>query len=278
AITPAPWCNVVAHETFGFVATDLGPGCTWSENSHDNRLSPWRNDPVRDEPGEALFLRDDDSGRSWSASPLPMGGGLPYTVRHGQGYSIFEHARDGISSSLRLSIPPHEPVKLFHLSLRNRSTRRRNIAVVIYVEWTLGEHRSRSRLHIVTSREPATGAVMARNAFRDVFGERLAFIDLAGDRGQGVGSPTGTGDRTEFIGRNGSLDCPAALGRDVLSGRVGAALDACGAVQVQVTLDPGEERTLIGQLGEARDVTGVREMVQRYRDARAAEDASQRTQ
>jgi cellobiose phosphorylase len=277
AIAPAPWVNVVAHQTFGFLATDLGPGCTWSENSHDNRLSPWRNDPVKDEPGEAIFIRDDDSGRSWSATPLPMGGGLSYVVRHSQGYSVFEHTRHGIVSNLRLSIAPDEPIKLFQLSLRNRSTMRRNISATLYVEWTLGEQRSRTRLHVVTSREPATGAVMARNAVREGFGDRIAFLDFAADGAAGIRSRTVTGDRTEFIGRNGSLDCPAALGRDILSGRVGAALDPCGAVQVQITLEPGEERTLIGQLGEARDVNGVREIVQRYRSAEAADAASAKT-
>jgi cyclic beta-1,2-glucan glucanotransferase len=274
AVTPAPWSNVIAHSTFGFLVTDLGAGCTWSENSHDNRLSPWRNDPVRDEPGEAIFIRDDDSGRSWSASPLPLGGGLPYIVRHGQGYTVFEHARHGIASKLRLSIPPDEPVKLFHLSLRNQSTMRRHISATLYVEWTLGEHRSRTRLHIVTGREPATGAVIARNPFREGFGDRIAFLDFATDGPRGLRSRTLTGDRTEFIGRNRSLDCPASIGREVLSGRVGAGLDPCGAVQVQVTLDPGEERTLIGQLGEARDMSGVREVVQRYRDLDVAEAAA----
>ncbi len=276
-ITPAPWSNVVAHETFGFVATDLGPGCTWSENSHDNRLSPWRNDPVRDEPGEAVFLRDDDTGRAWSATPLPMGGGRPYTVRHGQGYSVFEHAHEGIASRLRLSIPPDEVVKLFHLSVRNTSTRRRHLSVTLYVEWTLGEQRSRTRLHVVTSRDPATGAVMARNGFRQGFRDRVAFVDLASSADRGVRSRTVTADRTEFIGRNESLECPAAMSRDVLSGRVGAALDPCGAVQVQITLEPGEETLLIGQLGEAGDAAAVRAIVQRYRDARAADAASEKT-
>ena len=106
-IPPAPWVNVVAHPTFGFAATELGTGFTWSENSHDNRLTPWRNDPVSDPPGEAVFLRDEESGRVWSATPLPAGGGQPYTVRHGQGYSVYEHARDGIASrAARCSSPP----------------------------------------------------------------------------------------------------------------------------------------------------------------------------
>src|SRR6185295_9171782 len=119
-----------------------------------------------------------------------MGGGRAYTVRHAQGYTLFEHAREGIASSLRLSIPPADPVKLFRLSLRNTSAVRRNLSVTLYVEWTLGEHRSRTRLHVVTSREPATGAVLARNAFREGFGDRVAFVDLASDSERGVRSRT----------------------------------------------------------------------------------------
>ncbi|MGH9372660.1 MAG: GH36-type glycosyl hydrolase domain-containing protein, partial [Vicinamibacterales bacterium] len=286
AIPPAPWSNVVAHQTFGFAATELGPGFTWSENSHDNRLTPWRNDPVGDPPGEAVFLRDDDTGLVWSTTPLPAGDGLPYTVRHGQGYTIYEHTRDGIDSRLCLFVPPGKALKVFRVGLRNRSSRRRRVSVTLYVEWVLGEHRSRTHLHVVTSREPATGAVIASNTFREPFGDRLAFLDLSGPEaaqpsrspdaetfGAASSSRTVTADRTEFIGRNGSLGNPAALARDALSGRIGAALDPCGAVQVKVTLEPGEEQTLIGQLGEAPDAAGARAVVERFRDPGAVDRA-----
>ncbi|MBA3297865.1 MAG: hypothetical protein H0U19_13120, partial [Acidobacteria bacterium] len=102
AVPPVPWTNVVAHETFGFACTESGPGYTWSENSHDNRLTPWRNDPVGDTPGEAVFIKDETSGAFWSATPLPAGGGRRYNTRHGQGYSIYEHARDDVASELTL--------------------------------------------------------------------------------------------------------------------------------------------------------------------------------
>ena len=246
AIPPAPWVNVVAHPTFGFAASDLGTGFTWSGNSHDNRLTPWRNDPVSDPQGEAVFLRDEESGRVWSATPLPAGGGQPYTIRHGQGYSVYEHARDGIESRLRLYVAAAEPVKVFQITLRNTSNRRRQVSVTIYAEWVLGENRERTGLHIVTRREPTTGALLASNAFRDAFADRVAFLDLFGGDER-----TLTGDRTEFIGRNGSLRAPAALGRTGLSDRTGAAMDPCGAVQVRVTLEPSQEQTVIGLLGEA---------------------------
>jgi cellobiose phosphorylase len=272
AVPPAPWSNVVAHATFGFVASELGPGFTWSENSHENRLTPWRNDPVRDPPGEALFIRDEESGRVWSATPLPAGDGLPYTVRHTPGSTSYEHARDGIESTLTVSIAPDAPVKLFTLKVRNSSGRLRRLSATLYVDWVLGDDRARTQLHIVTDREPATGAVMATNAFRDAFAERVAFVDIF------PGERTVTADRTEFIGRNGSLQSPAGLASaGGLSGRVGAAFDQCGAVQVAFSLDTLSERIIVGQLGEGRDPAGVRALVERFRADGAADTAVRQT-
>jgi cyclic beta-1,2-glucan synthetase len=284
ALPPNPWSNVVAHPTFGFAATECSPGYTWSRNSHDNRLTPWRNDPVSDPPGEAIFLRDEETGVFWSATPLPAGGDQPYTVRHGQGYTSYEHARSGLRSTLLLLVPPADEVKVFRLALRNDSAERRRLTVTLYVEWVLGENRSRSHLHVVTNRDEETGAIFARNAFRQEFSHRVAFLDLdAGDldpegsrRPLGLRGPkTITGDRTEFIGRNGTLARPAVMRRASLSGRTGPALDPCGAIQVTVVLEPSETRTLVGLLGDAVDGEGARELVRRYRDPNAVDDALQ---
>jgi cyclic beta-1,2-glucan glucanotransferase len=266
--TPNPWSNVVAHPTFGFVTTESGGGCTWSENSHDNRLTPWRNDPVSDPPGEVVFVRDEDSGAYWSATPLPAGGGGRFVVRHGQGSTTFERSRDGVSSTLVLSIPTSEPVKLFHLTLQNDTPARRRLSVTLYVDWVLGESRERSRLHVVTSRDPVTGAILARNAFRQEFSTRVAFLDLhPGDR------RSVTADRAEFIGRNGTLRAPAALAREGLSGRTGAGFDPCGAIRLAIDLEPRGSRTVVGLLGDAPDAGAARALVQRFRQPTAADDA-----
>lgn len=268
-LPPAPWSNVVAHARFGFACTESGPGYTWSGNSYANRLTPWRNDPVSDPPGEALFIRDDDTGTFWSATPLPAGGGQPYTTRHGQGYTAYEHARDDLASELMLFVPKDEPLKIFRLALRNTSSRPRRFAVTLYAEWVLGDHRSRTALHIVTGTEPATGAVLARNVFREEFADCVAFLDLSPGSLRSV-----TGDRAEFIGRNGTLARPAALGREMLSNRTGAALDPCGAVQVSVELQPSEERVLIGLLGEAGDASEARALIERFRDPQTVDAAA----
>jgi cyclic beta-1,2-glucan synthetase len=269
-LPPQPWSNVVAHPTFGFAATEASPGYTWSKNSHDNRLTPWRNDPVSDPPGEAIFIRDEETGQFWSATPLPAGGGQPYSVRHGQGYSVFEHTRNGLASALRLFVPPTDELKIFHLMLRNDATTTRKYTVTLYVEWVLGENRSRSQLHVVTSRDPATGTVFARNAFRQEFASRVAFLDL--DPGD---AKTVTGDRMEFLGRNGKPARPAAMRRASLSDRTGAAMDPCGAVQVTVVLQPSETRTLVGLLGDAVDADAARDLVVKYRDPKVVDAALQ---
>ena len=270
-VPPQPWSNVVAHPTFGFAATESSPGYTWSRNSHDNRLTPWRNDPVSDPPGEAIFIRDEETAQFWSATPLPAGGGEPYTVRHGQGYSTFEHARHGLASTLLLFVPPTDEVKVFHLTLRNDSAAVRRCTVTLYVEWVLGENRSRSQLHVVTSRDRETGTLFARNAFRQEFAHRVAFLDLD----PGI-EKTLTGDRMEFVGRNGTLARPAVMRRASLSDRTGPAMDPCGAIQVVVVLEPSETRTLVGLLGDAVDVEAARDLVRKYRDPNAVDDALQR--
>jgi cyclic beta-1,2-glucan synthetase len=272
ARTPVPWSNVVAHPTFGFTATESGGGCTWSENSHDNRLTPWRNDPVSDPPGEIVYLRDEETGAFWSATPLPAGGGGRFVVRHSQGSSTFEHARDGITSTLLLSMPPAESIKLYHLTLRNDTPARRRLTITLYVEWVLGENRERARLHVVTSRDAATGALLARNAFRQEFAGRVAFLDLhPGDK------RTLTGDRSEFLGRNGTPRAPAALAREALSDRTGAGFDPCGAIQVLVELEPRATRTIVGLLGDATDADAARALVQQFRQPGAADEAIRQT-
>jgi cellobiose phosphorylase len=284
ALPPVPWSNVVAHETFGFACTEAGPGYTWSGNSHGNRLTPWRNDPVADPPGEAVFIRDDASGAFWSATPLPAGGGEPYTTRHAQGFSTYEHRRDEVASQLTVFVPRHEPVKIFRLALKNTSRGPRQLSVTLYVEWVLGENRSRTALHVLTAIDPRTGALTATNRFRQEFGQRVAFVDL---NVASTSDPTGaaadltldgrsfSGDSTEFIGRNGSLRRPAALARDALSNRVGVAHDPCGAIRVRIDLAPSEERVVIGLLGDGSDVEQARSIVERYRDARAVAAALQ---
>jgi len=265
--TPAPWVNVIANPQFGSVVSESGSVYTWSENSHEFRLTPWFNDPVTNASGEAIYIRDEESGRFWSPSPAPARGEMPYVARHGFGYSIFEYAEDGIITELCLFVAVDEPVKFARLRITNRSGRPRRLSATSYWEWVLGEVRDKTLLHVVTELDPMTGALFARNAYSSEFGERIAFVDCS------ESTRTLTADRTEFLGRNGTLANPAALRRIRLSGRVGAGLDPCAAMQASVDLADGQEKDIVFILGAAQNVDQARQLVQRFRGATSAQQA-----
>jgi cyclic beta-1,2-glucan synthetase len=263
-LTPAPWMNVVANPSFGFQVTAEGGGYTWSENSRENQMTPWSNDPVSDRPGEVLFLRDEDSGELWGPTALPIRHeASPYIVRHGQGYSRFEHTARGIELDLLQYVPLHDPIKISRLRIRNASTRARRLSVTAYVEWVLGPLRDASAPFIVTEIEPQTGALLARNPWNATFGSRVAFADLSGRQ------TAWTGDRREFLGRNGALDNPAALAADAppLSKRVGAGFDPCGVLHAPLAIEPGETIDVVFFLGEAAGAAAAQALIAKYRTA-----------
>jgi len=261
--TPAPWINVIANPAFGFIVSESGSGYTWAENSRQNKLTPWSNDPVSDPSGEILYVRDEDTGVLWTPTALPIREEeSPYRSTHGPGYSRFEHESHGIDLRLLTYVPLHDPIKISRLFLTNRSHRSRRLSVTAYVEWVLGVSRAESAPHIVTGLDGSTQAIFARNAWNTEFVGRTAFADLAGKQG------SWTGDRGEFIGRNGTLDHPVALERNQpLSGTLGAGLDPCTALQQRVVVPAGATVEVVFFLGQALSPTEAQALVVRYRGA-----------
>ena len=268
--TPAPWSNVISNPNFGTVISESGGAYTWGENSQQFRLTPWYNDPVSDTSGEALYIRDEESGQFWSPTAMPARGPTPYTCRHGFGYSVFEHKEFGIASELWVYVAVDAPMKFSVLKVRNESGVSRRLSVTSYIELVLGEMRSKTGMHIITEIDPRTGALFARNPYNTDFPGRIVFLDV----NEEVGSFTG--DRTEFLGRNGNMASPAALARERLSNRVGAAMDPCAAMQVEIDLADGQEREIVFTFGVGRDTNDARSLILRFRGsgpARAALEA-----
>jgi len=268
AMTPMPWLNVLANPSFGTLVSESGSASTWSENAQLFRLTPWSNDPISDTSTEALYIRDEDTGRFWSPTLLPRAGGAPYVTRHGFGYSVFEHEEDGIESRLTMHVAIDAPVKFMSLQLRNRSTRPRRLSVTGYVEWVLGGQPETSRLHVSTSADPATGALLAVNPYNTDFAGRTAFFDVDLPPASSF-----TGDRAAFLGPFGSTADPAAMAQPRLDGRVGAALDPCAAMRVPLDLGAGDTRTIVFRLGAGATVEEARTLIERWRADQAAADS-----
>ena len=269
-LPPAPWVNVLANPRFGSVVSEAGSAYTWCENAHELRLTPWHNDPVTDSSGEAIYLRDEETGQVWSPTSLPCPGRAPYVTRHGFGVSVFEHSEDGIESRLQVFVALDAAVKFSVLTLRNRSDRVRRLSATGYVEWVLGDLRAKTAPHVTTEVAPDSGALYARNPYSNDHGDWVGFF-VVDDAHRAFS--TVSGDRAEFIGRNGSMRRPAALGRTRLSGRTGAALDPCAAIHVPLQLAEGQSVEIVFRLGMGRSTDEADQLVQRFSSATAAGEA-----
>jgi cellobiose phosphorylase len=268
-LPPAPWTNVLANPRFGCLVTEAGLGYSWSGNSQQNRLTPWSNDPVSDPPGEAVYLRDDETGEVWTPTPLPCGPGAAVIVRHGQGYTRYSQRSHGLEQELLVLVAPDDPVKLVCLRVQNAGDRPRRLSATFFAEWVLGGLRDNAPLQVVSDHDVESGAVLARNAWAGDFAGLLAFAAV------GARLHTFTADRAEFLGPHGSPAAPAALGRAGLSGRAGPALDPCAALSTPVLLAPGQSEEVVFVLGQTDTLEKVRQLAAAYTGAGRAGEVFQ---
>jgi cyclic beta-1,2-glucan synthetase len=257
--TPAPWCNVLANAEAGCLVSESGLGASWAGNSGENRLTPWRNDPVSDAPSEVLYLRDEETAQVWSPTPLPAGLDVDSLVRHGAGYTVYERESHGLGQRLTVFVPPDAPVKILRLALTNRLARPRRLTATYYVEWVLGALRNEQQAHVICELDASGQCLLARCGWNADFADRVAFVSA--DR-----APHGfTFDRAEFLGRSGSHSRPEALGRWGLSGSAEVGVDPCAALQIHLELAPGQSLDVHFVLGQGRDQAQAIILAQRFR-------------
>ena len=268
---PAPWVNVVGYPDFGFMVSEAGSQCTWAVNSGENRLTSWSNDAVRDPSGEVLYLRDEETGEVWTPTPFPSNTNQPYRVTHGAGYTIFENNSHGLNQVLTLFASPEDPVKIIHLKVKNTLSHIRRVTATQYVEWVLGTTHAANQAYIVPEYDPGQQCLMASNPYNADFGKRVAFL-IASKSVHGL-----TADRTEFLGRGGTVALPAALRRLGLETRITAGEDPCAVLQMHLDLLPGATDEIYFVLGQGNDRDHALDLAEKYHNPAYVGAAFERT-
>jgi len=270
-MTPAPWINVIGYPNFGFMVSESGSQSTWALNSGENRLTPWSNDPVRDPTGEALYLRDEETGDVWTPTPLPAGANQPYRVTHGAGYTRFEHNSHGLRQCLTLFASPEDPIKIMHLRVENTWNHTRRVTATQYVEWVLGTTHAANMPYIIPEYDATEACLLATNPYSAEFGTRTAFL-IANKTAHGL-----TADRTEFLGRGGTFAMPAALRRIGLETRLSPGEDPCAVIQLHLDLLPGAAEEIYFVLGQGGNKEQALALAHKYHEPAYVGAALERT-
>ena len=257
--TPAPWMNVVSNEKFGFIVSENGSSYTWGDNSRENKLTPWNNDPVSDTGHEIFYIRDDESGETWTITPLPIRTKESYIIRHGIGYSVIRHSSHGINQELTLFVPDDESIKINIIKLKNDCNVKRKLSIYYYLRPVMGVSDQHTQQYIITEHNEGLKAIVMRNPFNTDFPGQLTFIGTSED------VISYTGNRREFIGLSGSLTAPEGLKYQGLSNEVGAGFDPCAVIHTKVELNGGAEKELSFLFGQTYDIKKAEELLKNYR-------------
>ncbi|MBI9049053.1 MAG: hypothetical protein JEZ00_06530 [Anaerolineaceae bacterium] len=270
-IPPAPWINVISNPNFGFTISESGIGYSWAGNSGENRLTSWSNDPLQDQPGEAIYLRDEETGQYWSPSFLPVGDDMPYEVIHGAGYTSFTHSSHGILTTLTYFTDKIDPIKCARLTIQNVRERICRISSTYYADWVLGTYKHQNQLFIQQHFDTYLHAILARNTFNPDFAQKTAFL-AATRTPQWI-----TTNRAEFIGRNGSFRNPMALGQVALSGDISSVHDPCAVMSHIIWLSPGEKKEITYLLGQGDDEADAKHLIHKYQNFEQTNNALSRS-
>ncbi len=264
-LPPAPWINVIANPNFGCIISERGAGYTWSENSRENKLTSWSNDPLLDTPSEACYIRDETNMKYWSPSPGPVPAPGTYRVIHGFGYTSFNLETNDLHHTLTQFVHRHHALKISTLTLKNNASTPQKLSVFRYLDPVLGVHRATSARYLHQDVSPKGDILYTRNHYNHEFAGRTVFSALINPLE--AAKTAFTTDRSRFIGRNRCLKQPHALSSSTwLDNSMAPGADTCVALQSYFELAPNESVTLIFLDGECSHQADAENLIHTYAD------------
>lgn len=291
-LAPRPWSNVICNGRYGLIVSHRGGGFSWFDDAQHNVLTRWEMDLIRDCYGKFLYLSDRDTNDIWSVAPAPCNTiHDSYRCTHELGATTFQTAAHAIESKWTLSVSATDAVELWHVELRNTTSKPRKLRISSYLEWTCGAapdvKREFHKLFFTTSHDPARRAIIATKNMWDIPGlsEKDHWnVPWPHAAAHAVFAPTferdiAIADKATFLGRYTSTATPRTMQRDTIpasdtkSGGFGRFGDACAALGGDFTLAPGASISLHYVIAIAKDEPSVKALLDNYR----ANDAPSKT-
>ncbi|MCX7754244.1 MAG: hypothetical protein N2117_03225 [Anaerolineales bacterium] len=267
--TPQSWSNYLGSTEYGAIITNNAGGYGFYQSGARGRFLRLRfNSIPADQPGRYFYIRDQQSGDYWSASWQPVGKPLSAyqsTCRHGTGYTVIEARYAGIRSEATYFVPLGQHFEYWRLTVTNESDRPRELGIFTYCEFTNNWETTQDGVNLQYSLFIIRGERLPNGLLRVVSQDNLPIsTDLTqGDVGRGVwmglaGAPLSGYDtgRADFLGPYRGYHNPLAVERGACSNSNAYGDNACGTLQCNITLQPGESRAVLVLLGigEARTV------------------------
>ncbi len=291
--TPRPWINIISNGDYGLTLSQTGGGSSWWGNSNLARITRWTQDLIKDEWGKYIFIKDKASGKYWSLAWKPVCPAFDfYEARHGIGYSVLTSRINGIKSSMTVFVPPGEPLEVWKVVIKNEGRSRRRLSLFSYFEWCLGNsddtHREFQKTFIGTWYESGLYAIFAKKKKQLVpkyISSGSADYPISGFNSVNVKPAAFEADKEKFLGMYRGLTNPAAVEKGILTNTAGEWYDPISSLQVDIELDPGEEKTLIYTIGYAghtgdgkpSELKKARELIKKYHSREKAEAALEGT-
>lgn len=155
---PAPWCHILATDTFGTLLSDRALGFTWAINARENKLTPWTNDPVSDNRGEMLLVK---LGKH--IYDVCVNARVTYEPRS----ALYESEAEGLVFRTKVTIGDDVMAKVITLKIESLSEHDVEAEAAYYIEPELGVGPSTRRHIAITQGERA---VYLRNPWSQVTG------------------------------------------------------------------------------------------------------------
>ena len=276
--TPTPWMNYLSNGTFHTMMSQAGGGLAFYRSPQIWRINRYRFYHLpTDRSGMYFYLRDKKTGDYWSPTAEPVKQKPDHWKSfQGMGYTRFEAKKDGIAANLKYFVGPKENALIWNLKLKNESKEQKDIDLFSFVEFGMMEYLREiswvcymKHQMSVYFNEKADSLIFKYGVETQPKPDETPLVYLASDTPlKGFDS-----DRDEFVGTYRSESDPYIIENGNCTNSTLFGGDPCGALQMEVSLKPGEEKTINVFLGTGLTENEIEKSLENCRSKNFVEDS-----